>query len=273
MDKLTAWPYAIGQPLRPEDWQLIQEATKVALADIIKGLSSEASIILWGLNKTVNAGVVHVTEGAIYTDGEVFYVPAAEFNTGEEWDLYLQANFTTEESRSFKDTSQRDVWQRRRFEVGITLTGTYPPGALIFDDLRLLSDLQSEAILLNIDTLTKLVNRASFEYLTGFRPGTSFDYGKIVGNGLNQYMIIAAFYATNVSGQLGTLPLAYRPDGDLTGHFWASGFATGIITIKKNGEIWLFNCSVDAVNYITFQFPLRFDDPVGYDTPTGKDAE
>lgn len=267
MDKLIALPYQLGQPLRPEDWDLIQGATKGALSDVIKAFTATESVILWGLTVSSQGGQFTVTEGAIYTDREIFYVPGATFTTSVEKQIYLQSNITEEESRTFKDTSTHNVWQLRAYQLGYAVT--IPQGAIAYLSIERLSSLQADLIFSYMDQRTKLVNLQSLTYANCFSTATGFNYAKLVGNGLNQYMLIAAFHSTVVNGLMTTLPSGLRPRGDIVGTFVVPGPSVGILSIKENGQVWVYGCSIVGINYITFQFPLSFDDAVGYDVPTG----
>jgi len=271
MDRLSAIQLAIGQPLRPEDWIFIQDSTKLAIANLVKGLTNTNTFILWGVMIVPSGGGFTVTEGAIYTDGEIFYVPAATFTTHEEWVLYLVKNFTTDEPRTFKDTTEHDVWELRRCALGYA--GSVPTGGIAYIGLPTLAALHTQILYDLLGPMTALVSKASLIYTNEFSAATSFGYAKLIGNGLNQFMLMAAFTADVESGLLTTLPEAYWPTGDLVGFFQAPGKSTAYLAIKKNGEVWVYNCAIRATNYITFSFPINFDDKIVYDVPTSEGME
>jgi hypothetical protein len=119
-----------GQQLQAEDWVFIQDATEDTIKAIIKGLGATAPVIVSGMVVTIADGNVTVTEGYLFKDDEIFYVPAAIFvDLGESYTLNLAPNITTGEARTFKDTSTHNVYQYRRYIAGYSssfVAGTIP---------------------------------------------------------------------------------------------------------------------------------------------------
>jgi hypothetical protein len=146
MDKLLAVTTGIGQPLRPEDWEFIQNKTKEALGAIVTGLMGHTgTCIITGLVPTAGDGTMSVTAGILFIDNELFYVPAA-FLSGytETQSLYLVPDITTTELRTFKDLSDHDVYESRQYAV--ELASSCPPGGIPFPALNLLSMVTQEVV-------------------------------------------------------------------------------------------------------------------------------
>jgi hypothetical protein len=139
MDKLLAVTSGVGQPLRPEDWSFIQNATKEALTALVIGLMGHTgSCVIHGLVVVDGDGTRNVTEGVIFINDELFYVPAKSVtDAGELWLLYLTPDITTDESRTFKDAIARDVWEYRRYKIGYGTS--IPSGSIAFPGANLLT--------------------------------------------------------------------------------------------------------------------------------------
>ena len=277
MDRLLAVsgsPLPVGQPLRPEDLEMIQNVSVESLAAIIKSISDSNNIILWGCVTSVQVNRIYLTEGAIFVGGEIYHVAACNFATIEEGLTYLQPSITTSESRTFKDNTAHNVYQLRRYQGGHATT--IPSGGINYTSFSRLSDLQISLIFANIAAQIALISKTSVPYTpsSGYISATAFPYLKITGNSFNLFMLTGAFHATAALGKLCTLPEAYRPSGDFFGVFWAgTGIQTGIIKIKANGEVWINGASTTSVNYVSLLYPKVFDDLVDYDMPTGAGSQ
>lgn len=144
MNRLLA--IAGGQPLRSNDWDFIQDATEDTIKSIVKGLiGTTGTIIITGLQVVIGDGDISVSDGYLYKDDEIFYVPAATFTDhGELWSLYLTQNITTGESRTFKDTSTHNVYEYRQYAVGYA--SALPDGAIAFPGTNLLGLITSHVL-------------------------------------------------------------------------------------------------------------------------------
>jgi hypothetical protein len=136
MDRLLA--IAGGQPLRSNDWDFIQDATAETIAALVGGLmGTTGACIVKGLVITVGDGEIAVSEGVLFKDAELFYVPSVLFEDhGETWSLYLTPSTTTGETRTFKDSSTHNVYQYRRYAVGYA--ASIPGGSIPFPGSNLL---------------------------------------------------------------------------------------------------------------------------------------
>lgn len=272
MDKLIAYPSALGQPLRPEDWALIQDVEKELLKALLDGiLPGTATFLLSGVTVSgEGTGTVVVSEGYIYTSGEIFYVPTASFTENTSKILFVEQEITTGENRIFKDASTHDVYEYRRYVVGYETV--VPEGAIRFSELFTLRALFDQEIASSLSGSANLTGFYNLTYLTGFTKATSYNAIRLEGNSFNGYMLLGAFTATISAGKLTTLPVGMRPTGDLVGFFFNGTVSPGILKIKSNGDIYVSGASTTGTNYITFQFYMRFEDPVLYALPTGGGA-
>lgn len=148
MDKLLAVSEGVGQPLRPEDWEFIQDATVETIKNLVNGLAGvAANYIITGLEVTYHSEHVYVAEGVIFDGQELCYVPAASFDVVGAMDdspgignylLYLTPNNTTGESRTFKDTTDHDVWGYNRYVTGYA--ASVPSGSMALASLENILD-------------------------------------------------------------------------------------------------------------------------------------
>ncbi len=148
MDRLKS--LSGGQPLRSDDWRLIQDATASAFKSMIQGLTGSLDpVILSGLSATVVGENLVVSEGVIFDGEEICYVPAASFTYhggsliegeggGDPWLLYFEEDVTTGELRTFKDTTEKEVYEYRRYRLGYA--ETVPAGAIPYAGMEMLKD-------------------------------------------------------------------------------------------------------------------------------------
>lgn len=255
-----------GLPLRCEDFDLVQDAVKAGLNQVIQGiLEGENSMILSGCKVTVDSSVTCL-EGWVYVDGEIFYIAPATFTYSASKILYIAENFTTDTSRTFKDASTHNVHQNRDYAYGYATE--LPEGAIAFDTLYSMQAILKALMLAEIGSKAILDGFADITYLTGFTAGTSYPKIRLQSNGFNTYMLHGAFNATASAGKIGVLPAGTYPSGDVVGFFYNGAIAPGVLKIKKNGDIYVSGASTSAVNYISFQFLRQFEDNINYTLPS-----
>ncbi len=146
MDKLLAVTEGIGQPLRPEDWEFIQNATKQGIKALVNGLMGQpGNCIVAGLVVTFGDGTISVSEGVVFINDELFYVPARTLALQTElWSLFLTPDITTGESRTFKDTVARHVYEYRHYSVGYATS--IPSGSMAFPGANLMTWITSQVV-------------------------------------------------------------------------------------------------------------------------------
>ncbi len=254
-----------GLPLRLTDFDIIQDNIIDAADCIIQGLlPGETSIILKGLSVNVGSNV-NVQAGWLYHNGEIFFVPQASFNYDASKILYLKPAFITEDARTFKDGSVKDVHEIRNYAVGYDIS--IPSGAVRFDDLYSLESLLKTKLQANLGMGANLSAFITIPYASGFSPATSLNGIRLLSNSYNVLMLHGAFYAQTSYGKIATLPIGQRPSGDVVGFFYNGSATPAILKIKTNGEIHVANASTNHPNYITFTFNRVFDNNVSYNLP------
>lgn len=155
MNKLLTVLTGVGQPLRPEDWEFIQNANLEVIKSIMLGLGAQKCILL-GLEIVVNGADLIVSDGYIFDGDEISYVPGATFtyhgdaivkvlDGSGQWHLYLTQAITEGENRTFKDASTHDVWQYRRYALGYA--EQVPEGSTALSSIKLILDLISDYVI------------------------------------------------------------------------------------------------------------------------------
>lgn len=257
-----------GMPLKLDDFSLIQDAYIDGLSAILQSiLPGIDTFILKGCEVSVEGSKLSVAAGYIYDSGEIYYIPAASYTYDAGKLVYLVTNFSTSENRTFHDTTTHDVWDIRVYATGYD--STVPEGGIRLDTIFTLLTLLKTDITNGISDDADLQGFDKLSYLTGFTKATAYDGIRLEGNSFNGYMLLGAFTATVSAGKLATLPIGMRPTGDIVGFFFTGAVAPGILKIKSNGDIYVSGASTSSTNYISFQFYMRFEDPVLYGLPTG----
>ena len=242
-----------GQPLKVEDWELMQDQVKKTTAAIILSLMQEPACILTGMVFT-DGTTIYVSEGYVFDTDEVYYVPSVSFTKDTHKTLYVIPDFSTTENRTFHDTTTHDVYGYRRYKIVYQTTD--PGTGYAYNDLSTLLSLLLEYIESSLQT--NLINKMSLSFATGNSGATGFNAVSIQGNRINGYMLQAAFNATATNALLCSLPVGLRPSADMVGFFYNGSVAPGILKIKKNGDVY----------YISFQFYLQFVDNTLFSIPT-----
>lgn len=173
MDRLLAVPGNDGQPLRSTDWEFIQDVSKTNFKALIDGLGSQQTqCVITGLVRTYTNNKTHIafSEGYIYVDGEIFYVPAAEFDV-TVGTYYLEPDFSTTENRSFKTAATHNVIALRRYKFG--QGAELPEGGIWWDTLFTLQYLLLQAMIAQMNVTQFLGPMAGTKY-EAFNKGIKF---------------------------------------------------------------------------------------------------
>jgi len=183
MDKLRS--ISGGQPLRVQDWELIQNSVKTVLKALTNGMQSEPrDCIITGMEVTIENGTISLTEGFYYDGQEIFYVPAASFayqgniidGAGSSYfSLYIMEKITSSELRTFKDSSSHNVWEYRQYEVGYS--DDVPSTGVLYSDIPRLLNLQKDYFISQIPVTAETVQ---------------FVKKVISSNDLDQYQVLIA---------------------------------------------------------------------------------
>jgi hypothetical protein len=257
-----------GMPLKIDDLDLLQDAYFEAVAAILQSLLPDTTeFILTGCETAIEGSDITISAGVIYVSGEIYYLPAATYTYDAGKTMYVEENFSTSENRTFHDTTTNDVWDIRVYQSGYAKE--VPDGAFSLSNLFTLRTLLDTEITSSISGNANLTGFYTLSYLTGFTKATAFNGIRLEGNSFNGYMLLGAFTATASAGKIATLPVGMRPTGDLVGFFYTIAVAPGILKIKSNGDIYVSGANTTGINYISFQFYMRFEDPILYTLPVG----
>ena len=155
MNRLRALPG--GQPLRSDDWSLIQDATAVAIKELVTGLKGiSGPCVVSGLVITTDYdnSTIGVSEGTVFDGEELRFCAAMDpveyhgWQIGDAPDpggysLYFAPAVTTSEERVFKDLVEREVYEQRVCEL--VYAQNMPAGGFIYPE-RLLDMITAHVI-------------------------------------------------------------------------------------------------------------------------------
>ncbi len=148
MDKLLA--IAGGQPLRVEDWALIQDQEKTALAKIIESMIGDNTYcILTGLVRSHIDDHFVFSEGYVFANGEIYHVPEATLSDNKYNYFFVQEVITTSEDRLFHDASHHNVYELRSMEMAED-PDEVPEGAIDYRNLQTLKGILGNYILAQV---------------------------------------------------------------------------------------------------------------------------
>jgi hypothetical protein len=253
MKKIATFPG--GHPIRPDDFELVQNQALLTAFEIIHGLTdSDNACIVSGL-KLTTVGINNTVSKGYFWDGtELCYVPEFHFETEEGNTVYLVLNETTTSNRRFRDNSYNDVQVNREY------AGSYaniaPANSFNYQTLSKLVNLLSIAPDNNAFQLTQsevAVLNPNFAHALG-QPGTALH---VLKNTYNEIMIICYFTSAVTNGIIANITLPIAITNEIMGYFW-NGSAVGHLKIAPNGDISLSGIATGAVvNTIQFQINLN----------------
>jgi hypothetical protein len=254
-----------GMPLRTDDFDLLQNNTKLVAYSIIRAMLPADSVFsLQGIGFTQNGSIISCLAGLIYYKEEIFLVSAASFTFDASKHLYLVEDFSTSGSRTFKDQSVHDVYQIRKYKYvysSAEVTGVQLSEVFSFMTLF------NTSLMNLLGESAKLKGSVILAYGSGFSAATGFGFLRLESNGFNSYMLLGAFNASQQHGKLCVLPVGLRPSGDIVGFFNNGSINPAVLKIKKNGEVYVTGANTSMTNYVSFQWLKIFDDDVNYSMP------
>ena len=244
-----------GQPIRPDDFALVQEQALLSAFQIINGLAdTTTACIVSGLKLTTVGSANTLSSGWVWDGQELCYVPQFTFTTEAGRTLYLVLNLTNSENRRFKENSYHDVYQSRDYAGAYQ--STVPANSFNYQTLSRLVNLLAIAPDSNTFQLQQSEVAA---FLTGFahafgQPGTAMH---VLTNDYNEMMLVCYFTATVTSGIIAHITLPIALTNELIGYFW-NGSSVGYLKIATNGDVHVANAATGAVvNTIQFQINLN----------------
>lgn len=244
-----------GMPLYNDDFTFIQTNIKEALK-ALGGLNQSSfaakdGFVLWGCVIALDGGDITVTEGAIFLNGEIYYVPAQSFAVpvGDNA-FYFQVAATTFDpvgAKEFEDATTHDTYEIIRAEL------TYDAYA----DEPALDAIKAAQFFVGIDTAnlkprtihtvlhgehTEIANGdliPSWHHSTG-----RVEYWKDSAGYVHLHVEVTAIGSPNPSGgAMINLPVGYRPaSGAKATGAYAVDFTNSLlyyVVVQDNGDVVL----------------------------------
>ncbi|GCD76646.1 MAG: hypothetical protein ACK4EX_02500 [Thermaurantimonas sp.] len=249
-----------GFPLRAEDILLLQE-NLFEIQRHLTALVNHQPCILKGMHITQSGNAITCQSGILYVNEEIFLVPGATFTYNPDQSLYLVPHTSMIDNRIYAD-GQEHACQQIRIYI-YQYTSTPPVQSLALNQLKRLSDLVHQSVkgfLIEDFALNKQVN---LSYQAGFTAANQSQSATILYNDYGNIMITAQFNASQSNGVLFVMPQDLRPPQDIVTSFF-NGTTNGILVLKANGQALVYNASLSATNYITFQFKKNFEPTIFY---------
>lgn len=137
MNKLLT-EFTGGFPFLLNDLRFIDDAVKLAIADLTTAVAGSEPVIIYGCQTQQQANFVSVSEGAIFWQGEIWHVYPHNFTAPNPMTEAPYWNFVTENgpegSRTFENAETHQVHQIRKAVASVSpVAGAL--GSLAFDDV------------------------------------------------------------------------------------------------------------------------------------------
>jgi hypothetical protein len=256
MKKIQIFPG--GQPVRPDDFQTVQQEAITTALELIRGLADNyTAALVSGLKVTVNGNNYSVSAGYFWDGTELCSVDAFSFVLDVTKTLYLVKSETEESMRRFQDNTYHKVILTRNYTL--TYSATLPANSFRYDELERLVNLLS----INPNTNDFRMTAVASEPLNPAYHGTGV-YAKchVLASAYGQVTILAQFTADGANGTLCTIPTAViSVASPIYGQFWNGG-SWQRFTWQTNGNLDLVGAGLSStVNYIQFQVNINLGWP------------
>jgi len=250
MDKLLNVPG--GMPVRTTDFELLQQA----VADALKGILSSVgatTFILKGLAPSIGGGNITITEGWVYAQSEIFYVPAATFAYDMTKSLYLSQNVYQEEQRHFSDGHYHNCFERRRYALGYATE--VPEGSIALDEITYINNLINNQVITALKVRQQTISSELLAFGANFTQATGCADMKVSKNEFGDCVLTAAFLCSDpASSLLCTLSEEFWPKGDLHSTFVKGDYTLGLMVVKSTGEVLVIGADDERPNFIRLQY-------------------
>lgn len=241
-----------GFPVTLNDLRFIDDAIRLALDDILKGLAGDQPVIIFGCTVSpLEQGDYQVSAGAVFYQGEIWHVyqHLLSYSQIPDWAFYLTYDPTG--NKTFKDGIQHNTYEIRK---AILCDSASHPGGTVYsiaaDQVKFIKD-----VFLG-DSVAVPTLEANTTILSGSTLKVAKSNKRAILQGQIRNSYISAF------AHALTLPLSYRPVTAV------SGFIPGKITgtsdyimlrfkVDTDGKFWLYydsTVSADmdlAIHYLT----------------------
>lgn len=239
-----------GQPIRPDDFLLVQQEAIKGMEELVKGLCEEhdSAVIVSGLSLTNNGGGNYTISAGYFWDGEeLCFVEEFDYTYSALYAVHLVKSEVDSDSRRFFDGTNRNVQSERTYVMQYATSA--PANSFRYDTLNRLSSLLSV-------TPNLLDFQRTYSGYIALNAGyTARDGGAgmyVLSNAYKDYQFMCAFTATAANGTICTLPAGHRPTVDLFFPFRA-GSGWGQMLVKAStGDIQLTGAATaeGTYNYI-----------------------
>lgn len=241
-----------GMPIRTTDFELIQNAVSNSLKGILSSVGA-TTFILKGLITTIGSGNITVSEGWIYTQSEVFYVPAATFTYDAVKSLYLSINVWQEEQRHFKDGHYHNCFERRRYALGYATE--IPSGSIALDEITTINELINIKVITSLKIRQQTISTSELLFCENFSQAPGLSTMCVSQNEFGDCVFTAAFLCADTTSQkLCTLNPQFWPKGDLCGTYVKGDYTLGLMIIKATGEVLVIGADNERPNFVRFQY-------------------
>ena len=153
-----------GFPFTLDDLRFQDDATRLAIADAIKTIAGDGTVILYGCGLTIAGTTVSVAEGAILWQGEIWHVFPHSYTVPNPLPDVPRWNFVTVNdaagSKVFEDGITHQVYQVRK-AVGSYLPLDGALGSVSVEDVPRLSDVENSAAGLIMNAAAELPGRST----------------------------------------------------------------------------------------------------------------
>jgi len=248
-----------GQPIRPDDFELVQEQALRSTFELIKGLCDDQTrAIVSGLGITNNGNNTYTIAAGYFFDGEeLCEVDTFTYTYDVTKTAWLVKSEADTDTRTFFDNVQREVQTERKYVLQYAVS--QPANSFAYATTHRISSLLS----VTPNALDFLQANQGFVALTENFTAVDGSSGlHILKNDYGDVTLVAAFTASSATGTLCTIGAAYRPSVDLWGYYH-NGTTLAVFKILANGNIELKNAGTaeGVYNYIQFQFNLNAQFP------------
>jgi len=248
-----------GQPVRPDDFKMVQDESLTSLFEMIKGLcDSEQFAIISGL-KLINTGGSNysLSEGYIFDGIELCYCQGLNYINDPGMTLYLVLNENFDSNRQFKDLSYHRVIKDRTYTP--VYQAAQPSNSFRFDEFSRISGLLSITPNVQDFRLTEVV---ACVLSPGYHGGGIYERVRVLKNDYGDILILAQFTTDTADGVVCVIPTTtLSVPTPVYGQYW-NGSTWKRFTWHIDGRLEVIGAgTASAVNIIQFQCNINVSWP------------
>lgn len=242
-----------GFPFVSDDLRFIESGVMEALSALVSPyIGSSNGLIISGCDRTIVGGNINISEGFIFLQGEIYYVPAQTvLDEGKTYNYFeVLENYDPAGEKQFQNSATHDTYAVRIAQI--VQSDTLPVDAINYPNLDTVIGGAYKAM--GFQEIKDWVNLPDARYVTPSVQGPAQIYRDRLG-----FVHFRGNWNHDDPGAsfiIGTLPVGYRPDVDIVFNY---------LDAKSSNPATIFgyqisiSASTGVIDVLGTNFPQEFE--------------